>query len=221
MITTSIPDPHPSRPRTLALCYRHRPQRRVVATRKLLLSVALIVVFAVAPRQLRAGNLVYTWHEGDGQVVNASLTVASGAQQAGAIQFDNVLNFSFSIPSLGVSFLTSDLQDTILFPIPIDTSTAIPTEPIGPSLLANTPGAAADLILEFDEQSFSPPHFVGAWVLSSASVGGASGAGYGDWTVSSLPEPSSLLLAVMAGVCGIAFGAARKHRATRIRTNGA
>jgi len=205
MITTSIFDPHSSRPRTLALGFCHRPQQGVVPTRTLLLSVALVAMFALAPRQSRA-ELIYTWHEDDGQGVAGSLTVASGAQQAGVIHLTDVLDFSFCINSLGFTFVTSDIP---FFQVSISTTTAIPTS--YPYLLSAW-GPNSEINILFDEASFNPGY--GEWDLAQITPVQFY-QGVGHWTVTSVPEPSTLYMAGLAAVCSIAYCAASKRRATR------
>jgi len=232
MITTTISDPESSRPRTLALGFCHRPRRGIAATRTHLLTVAWIAMFGFAPRQSSAA-LIYTWNEEDGQVITGSLAVDQAAQQAGVIQYSDVLNYAFSIPSLGLTFSTTDLAaspplyDQSSFPISISTSSAIPTQQEWPTLVclgSYDRGVYSSLYVPFGWDVFTPNLPAPEWAVGF-TTGGWAVSGEGYWTVSGVttttPEPSSLFMAGLACSFGIAYGAARKRRATRIHTNGA
>jgi hypothetical protein len=73
----------------------------------------------VAGRAANA-NLVYTWHETDGQDVVGSMKVKRAALAAHKIPFADLVSFSFSVPFFGATetFKKSAIERQT-FPIPI------------------------------------------------------------------------------------------------------
>jgi hypothetical protein len=85
-------------------------------------------------------QLVYTWHETDGQNVTGSMVVKRAALTARRIPFTDVILFSFSIPFYGATEVASKSDiERQTFPIPINRSgtfkSPYPTEGPGVSVI--------------------------------------------------------------------------------------
>jgi hypothetical protein len=178
--------------------------------------MAALTVLTVAMLSPPAkADMIYTWHEDDGQDVTGSLTVLSAAQATGSITLADVVSFTFdtpAVPSLGyppAHFTTSDLDPTT-FPLSISTLDASPTL-AGQSFGTPTPLRADVFNVAFDTN----------WSVSGGErLFFANGAGFttgdGHWTItgasSPTPEPSTLTLLGIGAVCSLGYGwRLRKH----------
>jgi hypothetical protein len=173
---------------------------RVRRLRAILLPISLLALVLGLTPAARA-DLVYTWHETDGQPVTGSLDVSPQALTFGSISTSDVVSFSFK------DFGNSHTGLFPFSPIPID-SQGIPTT--NTALIDST----GNLFVEFDRVSFDPIK-QGIWV---DSAGNSAGKGY--WTVvntSPVPEPSSLALCFLGALSGIAYVQGRKRWALRRR----
>jgi hypothetical protein len=169
----------------------------------LLRHALLVLVLAIAPAA--RADIVYTWHETDGQAVTGSLDVLSIALTNGAISFADVKSFTFTIP--GAEFTT--LQ-TGVFPIAID-SNGVPTGSFPDVTLTDI---GANLMVDFSNASFQSSTSSG-WTAHDPGGGGA-----GFWSVSlpaAVPEPSTQTLFFIGAVSGIPFVQGRKRWAQRRR----
>jgi PEP-CTERM motif len=143
-------------------------------------------------------DLIYTWNEDDGQAVTGSLDVNSVALTNGVIQNADVIAFSWSDPF--ASYGTSDLAPF---------TEGIPISTINGSFTDNTSfprSVDGNLVIPATAGSMSP----GGGFWGDGDIGGT-----GHWTVaiSSVPEPSTLLLSVIAGVVGLGAWARRRRSA--------
>jgi hypothetical protein len=161
----------------------------------------LLVVLTISP-PARA-DIVYTWHETDGQNVTGSLDVSSQALVTSSISFSDIESFSFITPTQSFS----QLLNTFIPPVPIGSSGVV----TAPEFQLASP-ESANLILQFDAQSFNPqsPIFWDNMPL---------GDGQGFWSVTNsvVPEPSSILPLSIGAVSGIACCQVRQRRAQRRR----
>jgi hypothetical protein len=183
-------------------------------------SIALIATLALVPCTSRAGSIIYTWHEDDGQNVSGSFIVSSEALQDGLIQFADLQSFSFAgVTQVGYTF-EGFVGFATAFPIPISSADGVPTS--NTNLFDNLGfgnGIGVSLTVTFNPESFT--HDGGEWIYAQYSPFGAGpiATGIGHWTAAVVPEPSSLVSAGLACVCGIAYGAARKRGAARKCSN--
>jgi PEP-CTERM motif len=148
------------------------------------------IVLALSAQSSKA-DLIYTWHETDGQSVTGSLVVSSAALTSGSISFSDIESFSF----VGPGFSYNTLFNFSPFAFPINSSGMVTSA--ADTSLSTTDGL---LMVTFDSTSFDPsvPVFFayGGPVLDS---------GFGYWTVTNtaVPEPSSLVMsATAAGLIG-------------------
>ena len=162
-------------------------------------------------RDAGAGNITYTWHEDDGKDVVGSLVVPGSAQTNGVINFTDVISFNFSSVAIGFSFDTSTLTSEF-FPISISMETAIPLPSDVTDLVASispTPSTAEVVRVSFDQilelQSEERFDYFPA-------NDGALSQGSGHWSISfsSVPEPSTLVLAGFGALGCFAYGAFRR-----------
>jgi hypothetical protein len=163
----------------------------------------LVLVLAITPAA--QADIVYTWHETDGQAVTGSLDVLPIALTNGAISFADVKSFTFTIP--GAEFTT--LQ-TGVFPIAID-SNGVPTGSFPDVTLTDI---GANLMVDFSNASFQSSTSSG-W--SAHDPGGGGG---GFWSVSLpavVPEPSTQILFFIGAVSGVTYVQGRKRWAQRRR----
>ncbi len=146
------------------------------------------------------GEITYTWHsDPNSNQAFGMLVVNDIVLSQGVITLSDVESFSF-VPST-VAFDASDLSP-FSFPIPISTIDAIPS--------SQTSTIFADVTIEeipiFLNVEFSSTSFAGSfaaeWDARAAFSHGISGSGY--WTVM-VPEPSSVVLASLGCVWGIAY----------------
>jgi hypothetical protein len=182
-----------------------RPNRRhgIALVHCTLCTLMMLVGLVLVPRPATAGNITYTWVEDDSQKVTASFVVKGTAQAAGSIKFTDVVSYSFSNPTLNLTFTTKNLID-FDFPMSISKFTAGPTT-VGASILNSENAANAQVLQDFDSK----------WSTKEGEEwrSTAGGPGVGHWTISgaSTPEPSSLVLAATAAVVGVLYGW-RRHR---------
>ena len=64
-----------------------------------LIVAVTIICISFVNMPSRAGSIVYTWNEDDGQAVTGTLIVGSEALQNGQFQFADVQSFSLPCPS--------------------------------------------------------------------------------------------------------------------------
>ncbi len=206
MITTSISDAHSARSRTPALSFCHRCLRGVGGSRNLLIYVAFLVVGGLAAPPTRA-DLIYTWTETAGTPdVTGMLMVNPLVLKTGTIDVTDVSSFSFQTPN--AMYTTISLDST--FRIDIAADGEITSE----SGILYTSASAGLLTMNL----FEPPDPCTWSEMVNEDPPSPSGSGY--WT-SAVPEPSSLVAAGFACICGIAWHMARHRRAARTHQTGA
>jgi hypothetical protein len=182
------------------------------ALKRSILLILPLLVLAIAPGPSRAGNIVYTWHETDGQSVSGSLSVSDTALTTLVIDSTDVVSTSFSTPHFSSNSLSP------FSPITIGSS-GIPTAGGEFDESTNT------LLVPFSSGTFtppsSPPSGESTWQVAIDLAHIYHGVGY--WTVSgasAVPEPSSGLLAAIGALSGIAYARFGKRRAQRRRPTG-
>jgi len=166
--------------------------------------------FGIVPRSSDAGTITYTWASGgDGPPSSGALVVDSTAQANGQIQFADVVSFTFTVhfQTAVASFTTADLANTD-FPFAISKVTAGPTGSFAELFATNSSGSSMNV--EFDQNW----NLIAGQGLSAALTPSGPFAGSESrWIITgaAIPEPSTLTLAGMAAVCGIAFRVVRKR----------
>ena len=168
---------------------------------------ALALAFVAVPSR---ADIVYTWHETDGQNVTGSLDVQTVALANGQIAVGDVVSFAWSDPAQ--SFGGADLVRNV-FPVPISTSTGAFTG-------ANNVVAAIKIAsnrtfdLRVDATAASMTSGGGGWSDVNTVHGNIGGTG--NWTVvvTTVPEPATVVLAGIAAVVG--FGAWARRRRSAI-----
>lgn len=189
-----------------------------MSVRCLMTPVTLLLLSAIAfaPRAARA-DLIYTWHEDDGQDVTGQLILKNSAQAAGGFGLSDIISFTFTAALAVEPFsLNKDSLFDGYFPMPLSTVTAIPT--------------ASNSF--FDAGGSVYPQYDESMSVDFNNLFGASGSqqwrrytpvllinqnGFGHWTlfdttaVAAVPEPGSLTL-VGLGAAGLAAGALRRRR---------
>jgi len=185
-------------------------------------SVLLVLAgLAIAPRPAVA-DITYTVNDDQGEGVTGYFVATTAAQANGQISFADVVALSFTIPTVvpgtTLTFSLTDLQPSwgsfATFPLPISMVDATPTASSYTLLgMGDYFGGTPRASVEFDS-NFA--------VLSGQQLNADINAtthgqtDYGHWTVAgavTVPEPSTLAIAGLAGVCGLAYGLARKRRA--------
>ncbi len=151
--------------------------RRIVLTGLALASLA-------APAR---ADIIYTWNEDVGQTVSSSFDVSSNALTTGFITTPDVNASSWSDPF--ASYGTSELA-------PFNGNISISMSDGSFTDNGTAPRSVDNYFLVFTTASSMIPSG-GEWIDRSHF-------GYGHWTaaISSVPEPSTLLLSGIAGVFG-------------------
>jgi hypothetical protein len=182
----------------------------------LMLAVLTVLTLAMLSPPAKA-DIIYTWHEDDGQDVTGALTVLSATQAAGSITLSDVVSLTFdtpAVPSLGyppAHFTTSDLDPTD-FPLSISTLDASPAL-ASQSFGTPTPLRADVFSVQFDTN----------WSVSGGEqLFFANGAGFttgdGHWTISgassptAVPEPSTLTLLGLGSLGLLGYGWSRRKQ---------
>ena len=193
---------------------------------RFLWSALVVVASAVFPSVSRA-DIVYTWHEDDGQNVTAQLDVKSTVLAAGQINMADVVSFSFigTFSSDSFNFDAADIAtDEPNFPISISKVTGIPTDSHFFLIIADPNYGQFDGQATIDFNSSLTTPSGQNWDRSVSAIG-IQQQGVGHWTVAlAVPEPSSLVLAgIGAATVALAAVAGRNRRpqtATRAETAG-
>jgi hypothetical protein len=140
-------------------------------------------------------DLIYTWVEDDGQNVSGSLDVSSIALTNGTLNNNDVIAFSWSDPS--ATYGTADLAPF---------SEGIPISMINGAFTDSTSfPRSVNGQLEIPATAGSMVSGGGDW-----SDGEASGVGHWTVAITSVPEPSALLLSGIAGVVGLGVWTRRR-----------
>jgi hypothetical protein len=172
-----------------------------------LFTLFLLAGFVLTPRVANAGSITYTWNEDDGQNVTGQLVVSSAAQTAGAINLADITSFSFGGEIHGFPFEFTLPYVIGSFPIPISMSDAAPTS-ASTQLKIGGPFAPNGIpsIVTLDHFYNVTNHE--SWNLQTESFLIYTGSGH--WTITTaggtVPEPSTVVLAAVAAVCGLAYG---------------
>ena len=129
-------------------------------------------------------NLLYTWHEIDGQNVTGSIQVSSRALAAQQIQLSDVISFTFSVGSYTFTAAGLNAPD---FPIPIlapsgSFSTMVAKNPGNTFNEVLNRGTPQIVSLELRDNAESMAYSGERWLLQSFAGPPVVGIGY--WTVS-------------------------------------
>ena len=165
---------------------------------------ALALVLVAVPSR---ADIVYTWHETDGQNVTGSLDVQTVALANGQIAVGDVVSFAWSDPAQ--SFGGGDLVNKP-FPVPISTSTGAftgTTNIFGAIKIVSN--RTFDLMVDATAASMTSGG--GGWSDVNTVHGNISGTG--NWTVvvTTVPEPATVVLAGIAAVVGLGAWARRRR----------
>lgn len=183
---------------------------RTGCSRMILSTLMVWAGFAILPGSSDAGTITYTWEKGDGSPSSGDLVVNSVAQANGQIQFVDVVSFSFTVhfQTAVANFTTADLAN-MNFPFAISTVTAGPTGGFAELFAINSSGSSMNV--EFD-QNWNL--IAGQGLAASLTPSGPFAGSEGLWVITgaAVPEPSTLSLAALATICGVACALARKHR---------
>jgi len=158
-------------------------------------------------------------------VFNAAGTFDDGATLSGTLTIDTTIGTVTAV-NLAVGVSDTLIFDTVL--------SQVPNYPIPGNFLVETGTAAADLapdILNLDLPTTTLAGYSGGVISSldnydrgNISILFTQQASdqliTGSLSVA-VPEPNTLLVACVGGICAIAYGVANKRRAKRINTNGA
>jgi hypothetical protein len=98
------------------------------------------------------------------------------------------------------------------FPIPISSTTAVPTGNSDLSALNGDEEGYQDVNLAFNPESFTTDG--GAWTYNNEFEQPFTDTGVGHWTVAGVPEPALIVLAGIAVVAGLGACARRRTRAS-------
>jgi hypothetical protein len=177
--------------------------------RGIFLALFLLAGASFATRSAKA-DITYTWDYDSGSVYAGSMTVKGSAQSAGEIQLTDVLTFSFTTPEGSITQPSQLIGSD--FPLRISSTDASPT-PTAQEMEAQA--GTLSFNVEFDKD-WSMPKYENAF----DSTGSSGHFGQGHWTItgatiSSVPEPSSAVLAAIGAVAILAYGWSRHRREQR------
>ncbi len=186
-----------------------RSLTRGLSARWLQLSVPLLVL-ALSPRPTQA-DIIYTWTETDQQSVTGSMDVSQHALNVGVISISDVDSFTFTVPGLP-TFTQIDEFDTISSDnmVPINSTGIVTQNAI--AIISINPQTSDVLAIPFSSSSFSSTN-PEAWIIENTTD-----QGFGYWSVSittTVPEPSTAVLAMIGAVSGLAYGWSRHSRGQR------
>ena len=173
---------------------------------------ALVVVGSAVLPSVSGADIVYTWHEDDGQNVTGSFDVKSTTLSAGEIDQSDVVSFSFigTFSSDSFNFVAADI-DYITYPLSISKTTGIPTDSSSRIIIDDPMYGQYDGEATVDFNSSLTTASSQKWERSVSAIGIEQN-GVGHWTVAlSVPEPSSIVLAGI-GAAGVALAALRSRR---------
>jgi len=173
--------------------------RRRRRLNQFILCVLSALVWVGSPPTDARADIIYTWHEDDGQNVTGSLEVLNSAQPAGQITASNVVSFAWTDPY--GAYNKADMLLYTNFPIPISTTTAEFTAPNNSAL-----GIDAGNGLQYVNVQASVPTTTPSSMQWYEALPASTPDGFGHWTISqtsTIPEPSTITMALIALATGL------------------
>jgi len=170
---------------------------------------ATAVLGAIAfPTGPASADIIYTWHEDDGQSASGTLLVDSAVQLLGYIPAPFVKAFDFRMPGgdMGMSFGQFPPPD--LF-IPVSHTDGGFTGQIGTNIHQAGDLGAAMVNTDLNYQAIGGESWFGNFITNPHPVSGV-----GHWTVAQVPvpEPSPMILVVIGLACACGFRAVSRRR---------
>ena len=179
--------------------------------RGIVVTLFLLSGAALAPRAAKA-DITYTWVDDLGQGFTGSMAVLGTAQAAGQIKLTDVTSFAFTTPI--DTTVPNELfpQD---FPLSISTTTAAPT---GTTTMIESSTHTSDRLSVAFDTNWNI--LSGEKIVAINAFGITEDSDLGHWsitahTTTSVPEPSTAVVAVIGAVAFIAYGWSRHRREQR------